>query len=88
MIKVALFSSSKTRFSARTTFLLDNDSNDPASSEKPDKPRSSMRAKTNQTKKGVVCLVRQPQSHLSWADVVKFNSPKPARRASRPPIKR
>jgi hypothetical protein len=67
--------------------VLDHDSNDPASSEKPEKPRSSMRAKTNQTEKGVVCLVRQPQSHLSWAEVVKSNSRKPTRRASRPPIK-
>jgi hypothetical protein len=66
--------------------VLDQDSTDPASSEKPEKPRSSMRVKTNQNKKGIACLVRQLQSHLSWADIVKSSSRKAARRASRPPI--
>jgi hypothetical protein len=68
--------------------VLDHDSNDPASSEKPEKLRSSMCAKTKQIKKGVACLVRQPQSHLSWADVMKSNPRKAARRTSWPPIKR
>jgi hypothetical protein len=71
--------------------VLDQDLvSDPEPSEKPEKPRSILRNKKNNSdprKKGEGKLIGQPQSHKSWAEVVKTTPPKLARNVSRPPIK-
>jgi hypothetical protein len=61
--------------------VLDHDSMNP---ESPQKPPKVSRTKSSHNTSGTVSDVSRPESHKSWADVVKYRSP--IRSASAHPI--